>query len=340
MSVLSRPRNSGFSLAVSTVRPVPVVRAVSLAWIVSIARVAAIAWVMPALGCGDDGGGPARVDAGGDASPGSGTPDASGAPDADGPGGTPPDAGGAPLACADLPLCEDFEAAAAGAPPAAPWTVVSPNCSNGGTVTVDDQVAHSGSRSVRVTAGGSYCDHVFFAVEDVVATLGPVVHGRFFVRLDAALGDGHTTFMTMRDQSEARDLRMGGQAQILMWNRESDDATLPALSPAGRAASVALPAQTWRCIEFAVDGPAGTIETWVDGTRIEGLVVDGEPTADIDEPWLRKTGWTPSLSDFKLGWEAYAGQSNTLWFDDVALASQPIGCGAHERASTRSGEAH
>lgn len=321
MSVPSRPRGSCPSLAVSIVRAVSVVRAVSLA------RVVAIAWAMLALGCGDDPGGATPLDAGGDASPGSGTLDAGGDPDADAPGGTTPDAGGGvPFACADLPLCDDFEAVAAGAPPAAPWTMVSPNCSNGGSVLVDDQVAHSGSRSVRVTAGGSYCDHVFFAVEDMIATLGPVVHGRFFVRLDTALGDGHTTFMAMRDQSEARDLRMGGQAQILMWNRESDDATLPALSPVGRAASVALPARTWRCIEFAVDGPAGTIQTWVDGTLVEGLVVDGAPTADIDEPWLRKTGWAPSLSDFKLGWEAYAGQSNTLWFDDVALASRPIGC--------------
>jgi hypothetical protein len=284
----------------------------------------------PALalpGCGDDGGaGPdAGPDTGPDAAPGS-APDAGGAPDA-APGSAPDAGDGAPLACADLPLCDGFEGAAAGAPPPAPWAVVAPNCSNGGTVAVDDQVAHSGSRSVRVTAGGSYCDHVFLADDDVIATLGPVIHGRFFVRLDAALGDGHTTFLAMRDQGESRDLRMGGQSRILMWNRESDDATLPALSPAGTAQSVALPAQTWRCVEFAVNGPAGTIETWVDGARVAGLVVDGEATPDIDEPWLRKAGWAPSLSDFKLGWEAYAGQANTLWFDDVALASAPIGCG-------------
>jgi hypothetical protein len=280
-------------------------------------------------GCSDDGGG--GSDGGIDARPGSDgglDPDAAtpgpGTPDA-GPGA--PDAGpGQPLDCADLPLCDDFEGAAGGTPPPAPWAVVSPNCSSNGTVTVDDQVAHSGNRSVRVTAGGTYCDHVFLAEDDVIETLGPVVYGRFFVRLDAALGDGHTTFMTMRDESEQRDLRMGGQSRILMWNRESDDATLPSLSPAGIALSRVLPVQEWSCIEFVVDGPNGTIQTWVDGTLVEGLIIDGTPTQDIDEQWLRKVDWAPDLSDFKLGWEAYGGQSNTLWFDDVALASQPIGC--------------
>ncbi|ACY14249.1 hypothetical protein [Haliangium ochraceum] len=301
-----------------------------LPWALSALALALALLLAP--GCGDggagsDGGGPGPVDGGGspmlDAAP----ADANGALDAP---GAVADAGEEtpPLACDDLPLCDDFEAATAGGEPPAPWVVGAPNCSNGGSVSVDDEVAHSGSRSVRVSAGGSYCDHIFLAAEAPFAALGELVYGRFFVRLDEALGEGHTTFMTMRDDSEERDLRMGGQTQILMWNRESDDATLPALSPTGRAASVALSAQTWYCVEFAVDGAAGTIETWVDGARIEGLIVDGEPTADIDEPWLRKTGWAPQLSDFKLGWESYAGQANTLWFDDVALSNQPIGCGS------------
>jgi hypothetical protein len=133
--------------------------------------------------------------------------------------------------------------------------------------------------------------------------------------------------MAMRDTADGdRDLRMGGQNQILMWNRESDDATLPALSPAGVAMSVEPATDQWLCVEFMVDGPGGLLDTWVDGVAVEGLRVDGTPTPDVDQQWLNKPDWHPSLVDLKLGWEAYAGQALTLWFDDVALGAQRIGC--------------
>jgi hypothetical protein len=232
------------------------------------------------------------------------------------------------VSCKDYPLCEDFEDAAAGGPPnAARWQIVSPNCSGTGTIAVDDTLAHTGSKSLRVDGKGNYCNHVFAVHTAAVGMLGNAFYGRFFVRPGAAQGDGHTTFMTMHDSVENKDLRMGGQSKILMWNRESDDATLPSLSPAGIGMSVALPANEWRCVEFHVDGSAGTIQTWVDGAEVAGLVVDGTPTADVDQAWInQKPGWKPNLTDFKIGWEDYAGQNMTLWFDDVALGATRIGC--------------
>lgn len=107
----------------------------------------------------------------------------------------------------------------------------------------------------------------------------------------------------MRDSVEGRDLRMGGQKKILMWNRESDDATLPELSPAGVALSVAPRPNTWLCVEFEIDGKGGTIATWVDGASVLGLVEDGVPTPDVDTAWLRKV-WHPTLVDARFGWES------------------------------------
>jgi hypothetical protein len=74
-----------------------------------------------------------------------------------------------------------------------------------------------------------------------------------------------------------------------------------------------------------VDQAAGTIDTWVDGREVPGLVEDGTPVPDVSTQWLAPP-WKPALSDLRLGWESYAGQAMTLWFDDVALASQRIGC--------------
>lgn len=236
--------------------------------------------------------------------------------------------GGGMKGCTGLPLCDDFEGATAGsAPDAAKWTVAFPNCKGTGTVAVDGSKGHSGSKSVKVSGKGGYCNHVFIGNSAAIGAVGKVVYARFFVQLETALGGGHTTFLAMKDTNDAggKDLRMGGQSEILMYNRESDDATLPSLSPAGIAKSVKLPPNKWSCVEFMVDQGAGLLQTWVDGTAVEGLQVDAKPTPDVDQQWLNKS-WKPSLTDFRLGWESYAGQDMNLWFDDVAIGPQRIGC--------------
>lgn len=226
-------------------------------------------------------------------------------------------------------LCDGFEDVAAGGPPSsARWSVVSPNCAGAGRLAVDDAMAHGGRHALRVDGRGGYCDHVFFATTGAPPVSGDDLYGRVFVRFGAALGDGHVTFATMRDTADGnRDLRLGGQSRIMMWNRESDDATLPELSPTGIARSLAPAVDRWLCVEFHVDMAAGALQTWVDGAPVEGLTVDATPTADTDAQWLRRGAWRPRLTDVKFGWESYAGQSMTLWFDDVALGPRRIGCG-------------
>jgi hypothetical protein len=117
--------------------------------------------------------------------------------------------------CADLPLCDDFEAAAAGGPPdPALWTVTSPNCSGAGTLAVDDDVAHSGARSLRIDGGGGYCDHVFIAHTAAIESSAR--------RSTAACGCASTParpgphhLHDLRDSADAggKDLRMGGQSR-------------------------------------------------------------------------------------------------------------------------------
>ncbi len=248
-----------------------------------------------------------------------------------GAGGTSGNGGaaGAATGCAGQAVCDDFEGASADGPPdATRWDVVSPNCAGTGKLAIDATQAHSGQRSVRIDGKGGYCNHVFFSSKAPLSTLGSVIYGRFYLRLGGSLGDGHVTFLAMRDTADSggKDLRMGGQSKILMWNRESDDATLPSLSPAGIAQSVQPAPGTWRCVEFMVDGAQGQLQTWVDGAAVAGLQVDASSTPDIDMQWHSKSDWKPSLVDLRLGWESYAGQDMTLWFDDVAVDTKRVGC--------------
>jgi hypothetical protein len=54
-----------------------------------------------------------------------------------------------------------------------------------------------------------------------------------------ALTSEHVTFVVMPDAAEGvnQHLRFGGMSEIMMWNRQDNDATLPDLSPQGIATS-------------------------------------------------------------------------------------------------------
>ncbi|MEZ4314896.1 MAG: hypothetical protein R3F14_43335 [Polyangiaceae bacterium] len=88
-------------------------------------------------------------------------------------------------------------------------------------MTVDSAVAHIGNQSLRVDGKGGYCDHVFIGHAASVPGLGDTIFGRFHVRFSDALGQGHTTFLAMKDAADGgKDLRMGGQTAQPRLNRD------------------------------------------------------------------------------------------------------------------------
>lgn len=232
---------------------------------------------------------------------------------------------GTPVGCAGASICDGFEGLAAGTPSGA-WSIQNPNCSGSGSATIDTTTARSGSKSLKVNGAAGYCNHVF--VQSATALTGNTWYARFYVRHTTALPTSHVTFLAMRDTADGnRDLRMGGQNSKLQWNRESDDATLPAQSPAGVAQSVDLPTNTWTCVEFMVSGANGQMQTWVNGSDVPGLREDMVSTQDIDGQWVSsRPSWRPALSNFRIGWESYGEGADTLWYDDVAVGSSRIGC--------------
>lgn len=125
-------------------------------------------------------------------------------------------------------------------------------------------------------------------------------------------------------QGTNENLRIGGQDEVLIYNREEDDATLPDLSPAGVATSVALPTGTWQCFEYYL-GTDGTIQTWLNGTIIPGLEVGPGITNANDNGWEDKT-YIPKITGVYFGWESYSGDINTFWYDDIVISSTRVGC--------------
>ncbi|WP_436533623.1 cellulose-binding domain-containing protein [Actinoplanes sp. HUAS TT8] len=213
-----------------------------------------------------------------------------------------------------------------GSTPSGAWAVTSPDCSGAGTATIDRTVAHTGSTSLKITGAAGYCNHVFARNTTLISAVSNTWYVRYWVRHTTALPAAHVAAVAMTDANDGgKDLRFGGQNGALQFNRASDDATLPEQSPAGVALSKPLPVDTWNCVEFKVSGTDGTIETWLNGTSVPGLLEDGVATHDIDSQWLNRT-WRPALTDLKLGWESYGDGADTLWYDDVAVSGSRNGC--------------
>ncbi|HET9654451.1 MAG TPA: lytic polysaccharide monooxygenase [Kineosporiaceae bacterium] len=221
---------------------------------------------------------------------------------------------------------DGFESQTGGSPSGI-WTASSKDCSGTGKATIDTTVSHSGGKSLRIDGGEGYCNHIFVAPAQDLSAMGKDIYARMYIRHTTAQPAGHTTFLAMKDTSQGgKDLRIGGQNSALQWNRETDDATLPAQSPAGVAQSTALPTGTWQCLEIEVNGANGTAHTWLNGTEVKGLTADGVPTTDIDGQWYAGKTWRPAITDLRLGWESYGGGADTLWYDDVAIGTSRIGC--------------
>ncbi|TLD05355.1 uncharacterized protein PgNI_10051 [Pyricularia grisea] len=203
------------------------------------------------------------------------------------------------------------------------WPTYAPDCSQGGKITLDSTQAHTGKNSVRVDGAGGYCGHIFFGSTKIPSG---DVYVRTWLKASNALTDAHVTFITMTDSSQAgKHLRMGGQSKILMFNRETDDATLPDLSPQGIAASAALPTNTWQCIEYHI-GPDGTLETWLNDNAVAGLTSKAGVSNANAGGWQRSTV-KPNVTGVYFGWESYSGGTNTFWYDDISISSTRVGCG-------------
>jgi hypothetical protein len=141
-----------------------------------------------------------------------------------------------------------------------------------------------------------------------------------------ALTSDHVTFIVMPDAAEGTNqhLRFGGMMEIMMYNRQDNDATLPDLSPQGVATSADLPAGTWQCLEYHL-GTDGTIETWLNGAAIAGLTV-GPGVSNANANGWTRSKFVPKISGVYFGWESYGSAANTFWYDDIAIASSRIGC--------------
>lgn len=206
------------------------------------------------------------------------------------------------------------------------WTEAAPNCKGVSTLNLDKAFDPKKEASLRVDAKGGICNHLFLAYSEPDYFQANNLYIRFYWAIAKPLSDAHVTFVTLHDSKENKDVRWGGQSKVLSWNRESDDATVPTLSPQGIQKSFAPKAGTFYCVELHIDQSKALIDAKIDGAVVEGLSVTSAMNREVDEQWKRKADYSLALRDIKLGYEDYGSEGNTVWYKDVVLAAAPVGC--------------
>ena len=224
-----------------------------------------------------------------------------------------------PGGCAkpELILCDDFEAdtAVGQAPPAPRWKV---SLNGMGSVAIDDSVAaHSGKKSVHVASRGGY--QTFFALSGApVFPATGALYLRLFIRLGAPMSPGHNTYYKAGaggSPSSEHETRVGVMNSMLMINQPAGDRGFLSNQnyyTDGNKPGVVFAPQSWTCVEALFDPAHSAFDIWVDGKEV---------------PDLHRTDWQQDpLSVFHFGFEKYAGPDVDIWYDDIAVSTQPIGC--------------
>ncbi|HWO08651.1 MAG TPA: hypothetical protein VNN80_04205 [Polyangiaceae bacterium] len=233
-------------------------------------------------------------------------------PPAEQPPNTPPPAEQPPVQLPNgLYFEDDFEG---GRDPQ--WT--ESQIGNGGTFTLDTTVGANGSSSsIRIDSNNAFHTMLQFALPQAVRDADELF-GRVFLRLAATPSAAHFIWVevgnTTNDQHEMRLGHNVGQLQSNHFLNGEQDI---------RDQSRALVADTWYCLEFFMGNNPDELQVFLDDqetalsttnyTAGPGAQGNGNPVADF----------IPPLEAFRIGWEL---QNGTVWFDDVALGSQRIGC--------------
>lgn len=219
--------------------------------------------------------------------------------------------------CSERPgllFCEGFENVADGALPDDPrWTST---IIGEGTLGVDATLGHTGDKSLLVH-GVSFQTLLTFHDASILPPASGRLFVRAFVRLAEPMTGGHNTFIiadTAAAPGQGNAARVGEMAEMLMMTVTGD--THGALSNDNHYTDglpgVVFPPDEFVCLELLFDSTAQEINTWVGGVEV---------------PDLHRTDWPVDPYDaLRFGFEQYAGPASDIWYDDIAIGTEPIGC--------------
>lgn len=254
-------------------------------------------------------------------------------------------AGPAPL------FVDDFEAHVAGQLPGAPWK--EETYKSGALIRVDGQQAFSGRQALHVTTprGANYRrGYLAIHLGGPLPQLQSAMYGRAMVWLaeaprpplppeaggTAATPSAPNVHWTLlQGEGRSADDRYNSIYRLGLEQRSGTqfmanfETTPPVSTDCRQQSTRTLRVRRWTCVEWHFDIAANEMRFWLDGrqiTRVRGRAA--APNAcrgdDLEGRWLAP----PRFDSLYMGFERYGDSANDqdLWIDDVALATERLGC--------------
>jgi hypothetical protein len=179
------------------------------------------------------------------------------------------------------------------------------------TAQLDGTRAHRGKQSLHIHDG-------------LIETHPPgtAFYGRAWVWFDADPGTGHwmSWIGVGPGSAQGTEVRYGGHYDILEANYFGNDDEVIS-DPQGYCSptcsnGVAMPVGRWSCVEFYFG--KDELRFWLDGNEV--------PTLHVTSWRNQPAPWSPAYDRVRLGFHDFQGQAVDVWYDDVALDPQRIGC--------------
>jgi hypothetical protein len=179
-------------------------------------------------------------------------------------------------------------------------------------IALDTTVVNSGSQSLQIKPTGSSGYSYRMLSVPAPATSYWV---RLYVRSDVDLGQAeHNAFFGAStgngDQNMGSLMEVAEQyCQVVMNLRDDVVLSIGGTAACGSGGKL-LAKDTWHCMEAFFDGPNGAVQVYAN-----------------DMPIIDKTAWTTlEYQSFVFGFISFHGPSRTMWYDDVAISAERIGC--------------
>ncbi|MEP7050753.1 MAG: LamG-like jellyroll fold domain-containing protein [Pseudomonadota bacterium] len=204
--------------------------------------------------------------------------------------------GGGSVDCKAFKLCDDFEGDAPGMG-MSPWKVTQ---GGGYTVMIDTTQAHSGMKSVHITAPVDPGSGVLKETSTFPAT---EFWGRAWMRFKAASG-GHQMFIAVITSGDQFRLLNTLGSDTFRLNEQNGDKFF--------ASATTIPMEKWFCYEWHVTATSASV--YVDGKEL----TDASPT-----------GWKiTGAQSLQIGYQRFqkGPSAGEIWLDDIAINTAQIGC--------------
>ena len=236
-----------------------------------------------------------------------------------------------------LLFCEDFNALALGAATSPNWTVDTQQ----GTLTVEpitrgsrNRILHAhtvGNGRALLTIGNFHAPrNTFFGRMWVKVDAFPVAPDFAHFILVQASGTGSTEMVRPVGGQFVNTgfLKNGGPARSL-WGIGADGGATGDWTN-WKESATAVPGR-WQCIEWTMQAADSKVQLWIDGKANPDLQVTVNNHGGKAVPFV-----LPTMNKIQIGWWLFQPGSNPLQFDarydNIALSSTRIGCGANPRS--------